>query len=139
MPVTRLDHVNVLTADIHAARDFFAAVLGLAEGYRPPFRSPGYWMYSGDQAVVHISDASNHERTHVDDARGEAIRGQAAVDHVAFRCAGYGEMTERFRQLGIAYHEADVPATMIHQVFVDGPNGLGIELIFAASEVAAPV
>ncbi|HEY4441288.1 MAG TPA: VOC family protein [Candidatus Elarobacter sp.] len=136
MPVTRLDHINVLTSEIDAARDFFVRVLGVTEGYRPPFRSPGHWLYAGDRAIIHISDAGNHEQTHVEDLRGESLRGQQTVDHVAFGCEGYAEMTERFRRDGIAYHEADVPATQIHQVFVDGPGGIGLELIFAQAEVA---
>lgn len=139
MPVTRLDHINVLSADIDATRDFFVAVLGVAPGYRPPFSSPGHWLYHGDQAVIHISDAGNHEQTHVDDLRGAPIRGQSAVDHVAFRCDGYAEMTDRLRRLGIAFREADVPVAKVHQVFVDGPNGLGVELIFAPAEVVARV
>jgi len=139
VPVTRLDHINVLTTDIDATRDFFVAVLGVQAGYRPPFRSPGHWLYSGDQPIIHISDAGNHEQTHVDDRRGEPVRGQSAVDHVAFGCEGYAAMTEHLRRLGIAYREADVPATTIHQVFVDGPGGIGLELIFARAEVAAPV
>src|SRR5215467_10559735 len=34
MAVMRFDHVNILTADIDAARDFFIAVLGLRPGNR---------------------------------------------------------------------------------------------------------
>ncbi len=137
MPVTRLDHINVLASDITAARDFFVKVLGVTDGYRPPFRSPGYWLYCDGRAIIHISDARNHEQTHVDDIRGAPLRGQQTVDHVAFGCDGYAEMTGRFRRDGIAYHEAVVPATEIHQVFVDGPDGLGLELQFSQAEVTA--
>src|SRR5579884_1246641 len=103
MPVTRLDHINVLTTDVDAARDFFVRVLGVTAGHRPPFRTPGHWLYCGDRAIIHISDARNHEQTHVDDRRGEGVRGQQTVDHVAFGCDGYVEMTERFRREGIAF------------------------------------
>jgi lactoylglutathione lyase len=139
MPVTRIDHINVLATDIDAARDLLVRVLGVTAGYRPPFRSPGHWLYCDGRAITHISDAGNHEQTHVDDVRGESLRGQQTVDHVAFACDGYAEMTERFRRDGIAYHEADVPAIDIHQVFVDGPGGLGLELQFARAEVAAAI
>jgi catechol 2,3-dioxygenase-like lactoylglutathione lyase family enzyme len=139
VPVTRLDHVNVLTADIDGARDFLISVLGVTAGYRPPFRSPGHWLYAGDRAIIHISHAENHEQTHTGNRRGEAVGGQQTVDHVAFGCEGYAAMTERLRALGLRYHEADVPATEIHQVFVDGPGGIGLELCFARSEIAAPV
>jgi catechol 2,3-dioxygenase-like lactoylglutathione lyase family enzyme len=137
MAVARFDHVNLLTADIHATRDFFVAVLGLEPGFRPPFRSPGYWLYQGDQALIHISDASDHEQTHVDDI-GAVTTGadHPAVDHLAFRCEGYAETTRRLQQLGIAYHEANVPFFDDRQLFVDGPEGVTLELIFPAAEVA---
>jgi len=137
MPVTRLDHVNVLTGDVDEARDFFVAVLGVTAGYRPPFRSPGHWLYAGDRAIIHVSHAGDHEQTHTDDHRGETVGGQQTVDHVAFGCEDYAAMIARLRELGLRYHEADVPATEIHQVFVDGPGGVGLELCFARSEVAA--
>lgn len=137
MPVAHFDHVNILTADIEAAREFFVAVLGLTPGDRPPFRSPGYWLYHGSQALIHISDASNHEQTHVDDIGAVRTGGHPAVDHIAFRCEGYVETTRRLRDLGIGFHEADVPYAEDRQVFVDGPDGITLELIFAPAEVAA--
>jgi len=137
MPVTRLDHINVLSTDIDAARDFLVRVLGVRSGYRPPFNSPGHWLYCGDRAIIHISDAGNHEQTHADDLRGASVGGQQTIDHVAFACEGYGEMMQGFRRDGVAFHEADVPATGIHQVFVDGPGGIGLELQFLQADVAA--
>jgi catechol 2,3-dioxygenase-like lactoylglutathione lyase family enzyme len=135
MAVARFNHVNVLTADIHATRDFFVAVLGLEPGFRPPFASPGYWLYQGDLALIHISDAANHEQTHVEDIGAVATSAShSAVDHLAFRCEGYAETTTRLRQLGIAFHEATVPFFDDRQLFVDGPDGVTLELIFPATE-----
>lgn len=136
MAVKRFDHINILTGDIDAARDFFVSVLGVAPGPRPPFRSPGHWLYHDGVAMIHISDASNHEQTHVDDFGAVETNGRrAAVDHVAFRCEGYRETTERLRASSIAFHEATVPAAADRQVFVDGPDGITLELIFAPDEV----
>jgi catechol 2,3-dioxygenase-like lactoylglutathione lyase family enzyme len=139
MAVTSFDHVNVLTDDIKKTRDFFVAVLGVAEGPRPPFRSPGYWLYQGDTAIIHISDTSNHEQTHVGGGTHSdaAQQGRGGVDHIAFRCAGYGEMKQRLRELGIVSHEADVPGAGLRQVFVDGPNNVTLELIFTAADLVA--
>jgi glyoxylase I family protein len=138
MAVARFDHINVLTADIDATRDFFVDVLELTVGTRPPFRSPGYWLYQDAQPVVHISDASNHEQTHVEDIGAVRTSAKhAAVDHVAFRCEGYVETTLRLRRIGLAFHEADIPFIGDRQVFVDGPDGLTLELIFARAEIVA--
>ena len=135
MTVTRFDHINILTGDIDGMRDFLARVLGVVPGWRPPFRSPGYWLYNGDQAIFHISDARNHEQTHVEDIGAVETGAKGAVDHLAFRCKGYREMTERLRLLGLAFHEADLPYANDRQVFVDGPDNVTLELIFTQADV----
>lgn len=136
--VERLDHVNITTGDLTRTVSFLTAVLGLEDGPRPPFGTPGNWLYSDGQAVVHVSDAGNKEQTHADDpSSGDASRGGARgiVDHVAFRCTGYARVMAKLRELGIATHEADVPATGLHQVFVDGPDAVSFELIFTPEDV----
>src|ERR1700681_3329517 len=90
MSVTTLDHVNILTADVARAKEFCVTVLGLEEGPRPPFSSPGFWLYAGGTAVVHISFSGHKELTHAADAsRGNAahVVVPGSVDHVAFRCS----------------------------------------------------
>jgi catechol 2,3-dioxygenase-like lactoylglutathione lyase family enzyme len=38
----RLDHVTIETRDAPGMIGFLEAVLGVREGYRPPFPSPGH-------------------------------------------------------------------------------------------------
>ena len=57
MPINGFAHVNVSTKDLTRARKFYAEILGLKDGYRPPFSRPGAWMYLEDQPIVHISTA----------------------------------------------------------------------------------
>jgi catechol 2,3-dioxygenase-like lactoylglutathione lyase family enzyme len=135
MSLTRFDHINVLTSDIDRMRDFLVGVLGVTPGWRPPFRSPGYWLYHDDVAIFHISDATNHEQTHVDDIGAVATGARASVDHLAFRCAGYRAMTDRLRAKGIGFHEEDVPYADDRQVFVDGPDAITLELLFTRADV----
>ncbi len=80
----RLDHVTLRTADLDVTRTFLQDLLGLAVGYRPNFGFPGYWLYHGDEPIVHLipGDATSSGRI------GEMI------DHVAFRLEGYAS----FRQ-----------------------------------------
>jgi catechol 2,3-dioxygenase-like lactoylglutathione lyase family enzyme len=139
MSVTALDHVNILTADVTRTKAFCVSVLGLEEGARPPFGTPGAWLYAGGTAVVHISYTGAKERTHVADAsRGDAslVVAVGSVDHVAFRCSGYRQTMEKLRALGIAAHETDIPGLGDHQVFIDGPD-VSFELIFSPADVAA--
>jgi lactoylglutathione lyase len=139
MSISTLDHVNILSRDIPRTTAFLTGVLGLEEGQRPPFGTPGAWLYANGRAVVHVSSPANKERTHAGDtSTGDATAtvATAAVDHVAFRCTGYRKMLAKLRSLGIPSHEADVPGTGDHQIFVDGPD-VTFELIFAAADVAA--
>jgi catechol 2,3-dioxygenase-like lactoylglutathione lyase family enzyme len=139
MSITTLDHINILSRDIPRTTAFLTGVLGLQDGPRPPFGTPGAWLYAGGRAVVHVSSPANKERTHAGDtSTGDATAtvATAAVDHVAFRCTGYRETVAKLRALGIASHEADVPGTGDHQIFVDGPD-LTFELIFTPADVAA--
>ena len=138
--VRTLDHVNILTGDVERTTAFMTSVLGLEDGPRPPFGTPGHWLYRNGTAVVHVSDARNKEVTHALDAsRGDAAKGGARgiVDHVAFRCSGYRATLDRLRSLGIPFHEGTVPGTGDRQVFVDGPDDVSFELIFSAADAAS--
>jgi catechol 2,3-dioxygenase-like lactoylglutathione lyase family enzyme len=138
MSVTSLDHVNILSADVPRTVGFLTSVLGLEDGPRPPFRSPGAWLYANGIAVVHVSSAGDKERTHAGDASlGDSshVPAPASVDHVAFRCTGYRETMARLRALGIPAHESEVPGRGDRQVFVDGPD-VSFELIFSPADVA---
>jgi catechol 2,3-dioxygenase-like lactoylglutathione lyase family enzyme len=140
MNVQALDHVNILTGDVERTRGFLTSVLGLEDGPRPAFGTPGHWLYRNGTAIVHVSDARQKEVTHALDAsQGDDAKGGARgiVDHVAFRCSGYRATMERLRSLGIPVHEATIPGAGDRQVFVDGPDDVSFELIFSAADVAA--
>ena len=51
MPINKLAHFSVRTTDVEASRQFYVEVLGFKEGFRPPFKFPGLWLYrGGDEA-----------------------------------------------------------------------------------------
>jgi catechol-2,3-dioxygenase len=127
MPVTAFDHYN-LRADgpmLDRLRDFYRDVVGLTVGDRPPFRRFGYWLYSGERAVLHLSLADDGEQ------RPAAVNTFA---HAAFNCTGRAELEQRLKALGIPYRTAQVPLLKIAQLFFRDPAGNGIELQFDASE-----
>ena len=139
MDVRALDHVNILTGDVDRTAGFLTSVLGLEDGPRPAFGTPGRWLYRKGIAVVHVSDARDKEVTHAKDAsQGDASKGGAKgiVDHVAFRCSGYRETLAQLRALGVPVHEATIPGIGDRQVFVDGPDDVSFELIFSAADAA---
>jgi catechol 2,3-dioxygenase-like lactoylglutathione lyase family enzyme len=128
MHVQRLDHVNILSHDLEATRAFYVDVVGLRAGERPPFTSPGLWLYADTIPVIHVNGL---------DAADARVAGSGSVDHIAFRVAGLASMRERIRRNGIAASECIVPRNGDLQIFVCDPSGVKIELTFAAAEVAA--
>ena len=54
MPLGGLQHYTIEPADLERTKDFYCDVLGLENGDRPPLDFPGYWLYSGGVATVHL-------------------------------------------------------------------------------------
>lgn len=130
MPLRNLNHLLVLADDLEATRAFYEEVLGLSVGPRPPFGFPGYWLYLGDRAVVHLAQRGA-ERGGTSDGAGTG-----AIDHVAFEATGLADMVARLERHAVALQHRKVPGQGLHQVFVRDPNGVKIELNFAAAEGA---
>lgn len=123
MPQMRLNHVTVRTDDLEATRDFYQDYLGLKTGPRPPLGFPGYWLYAGDDAVVHLVPKSN--------GIGGGPSGDTGnFDHIAFTAYGYDGLRTLLQQRGIVFREQEVPETPIRQFFFEDPNRVMIELNF---------
>ena len=127
----RLDHYTLRTRKPEETVRFYCAAVGLTEGWRPGFRFPGHWLYLGDRPVVHIvsiTDNENELRGYTGKSGSEA--GSGSIDHIAFRCDGLADMQERLLGLGLPFRERVVPDLEQHQLFVQDPNGVTIELVF---------
>jgi hypothetical protein len=121
-------------------------VLGLTVGPRPNFPFPGYWMYSGDHgdienATVHLIGMDPNDpvglKAYLGDRDVSSLHGTGAVDHVAFFATGLAQMLEHLRGMDIAPRQRTVPNIGLHQLFLDDPNGVTIELNYPAAEQAA--
>ena len=116
--IRALDHINIRTADLAATKAFFIDVLGLTEGWRPPFPFPGAWLYAGEKDVVHLVQV---------DQPAAASEG-SALDHFAFDIEDYEEALTRVRATGLKFFETSVPGSSVKQIFVRELNGVNIEL-----------
>jgi catechol 2,3-dioxygenase-like lactoylglutathione lyase family enzyme len=141
-----LNHYSIRTTDLAATRDFYTQVLGLSDGPRPPFPFPGIWMYNGshDQvanAVVHIigMDKNNPEglKQYLGDRDVSTLHGTGAVDHIAFFATGLADMLVHLGTIGVPYRERTTPSIGLHQLFLDDPCGLVVELNYPQAEKAA--
>lgn len=131
MAVTRIDHYNLRAPRdlLDELRDFYTAVVGLQAGPRPPFQSPGYWLYAGAEAVLHLSEASANEVHH------RHVSG--TFDHVAYSCTDLPGFESRLRACGVGYTRGEVPLRGLTQLFFSDPAGNGVELSFAGAGTGA--
>ncbi len=130
MPLTRIEHLLVLTDDIDATRDFYVEALGLREGERPPLEFPGSWLYLGEVPTVHVADrrAFSEHSERVGIPASAAAKSTGAVDHIAFNGTGYEALRARLRKFGLEPAENEVPDIGMRQLFLEDPNGLKIEI-----------
>jgi catechol 2,3-dioxygenase-like lactoylglutathione lyase family enzyme len=141
-----LNHFSIRTTDIDASRAFYEKVLGLSVGPRPDFPFPGLWMYNGDHAhvanaMVHIIGIDKNDpnglKQYLGDMDEAKLHGSGAVDHIALMTTGLAGMLVHLKQLGVPCRERTVPSIGLHQVFVDDPSGIVIELNYPAVEKSA--
>jgi catechol 2,3-dioxygenase-like lactoylglutathione lyase family enzyme len=122
MGIEAFQHVNTRSADVERTREFYETVIGLTVGPRPPFSFRGYWLYLGEQAVLHLVQRADGDRHH---------EGTGNLDHVAFFASDYEGMRRRLVDRSLPFREAVVPRDGTRQIFVKDPDGLTIELNFA--------
>jgi catechol 2,3-dioxygenase-like lactoylglutathione lyase family enzyme len=137
MPLSHLEHFLIQAEDLEATRDWYVGVLGLRDGPHPDFGFPVHWLYIGESDVLHLTQggaAVSENRKRYLGQESMATRGSGVVDHVAFRATGLDEMVARLERLGVAYKERQVDEQGLYQLFLFDPNGVKIELNFAAAE-----
>ena len=127
MALTRLNHVTVRTDNLEVTRDFYQDLLGLNVGPRPPLGFPGYWLYAGDEPVVHLVPENNG-------IGGGPSKDTGHFDHVAFTASGLNVMRDNLRLRGIRFRDQKVPGTSMRQIFLEDPNRVMIELNFPSGQ-----
>ena len=141
-----LNHFSIRSLEIEKTTEFFSKLLGLTVGPRPDFPFPGVWLYNGDDsswanAVLHLIAIDKNNPNGLKQYLGErdpgSLYGSGAVDHIAFFATGLEEKIALLKELKLPYRERTVPAIELHQIFLDDPNGVVIELNYPAEEKAA--
>jgi hypothetical protein len=64
----------------------------------------------------------------------QQLKGSGALDHVAFFATGLADMMSRLKSLNIEPRCRDVPGIGLHQLFLDDPNGIVVELNYPFAE-----
>ena len=131
MPVEMLEHYTIRCTSLERTRDFYRDVLGLVVGDRPKFPFKGYWLYLGDQPIIHMQN------------RGEGMGGRgdtypaAAELTAAWEHAAYFELyddalptLEALRECGVklgllSNSSRDLDAFVVH-------HGLEVDAILTS-------
>ena len=129
MAIVGLNHFNIVapTQLMARVRDFYVDVLGLAEGYRPDFGIPGYWLYAGENALVHLVDGGTTGST----SGAASGTGTGHLDHIAFTATDLDGTESCLKARGWEYKKIEYPDFHLTQLFTHDPIGLGVEMNFA--------
>ena len=143
MALTKLAHFSIRTTDLERSCAFYERILGFRRGYRPPFDFPGAWLYMGDDerdyGTVHIIGVDPDNAAGLSaylGAKSLPASGTGTLDHIAFLATGVQQMWATLRAEGIPWRDRTVPSLGLHQVFIEDPSGVTIELNYPAAEVA---
>ncbi len=125
MAVSAMNHFTILTDDLDATLAFYADLLGLTPGARPPFTFPGAWLYAagGGEAILHVVAG-----------RDRRLLVPGVIDHMAFTAHGLAGVLQKLRDRSIAYDLRRLPAYGTWQLFFLDPNGAKVELDFDPAE-----
>lgn len=132
-----INHFLIRTSDLIGMVQFFENSIGLYQGDRPAFGFPGAWLYSDKKPIIHLSENSSSDKMAIKEqadylgsSKNSTHFGTGIIDHIAFSGMDYSDLKDRLKQYKIKYFERSIPLTGEHQVFVDGPEGLRIEIQF---------
>jgi catechol 2,3-dioxygenase-like lactoylglutathione lyase family enzyme len=127
MTATAMNHFTILTNDLDKTLGFYAELLDLHPGPRPPFKFPGAWLYArdGKDPILHVIAGK---------PKGELIKG--VIDHMAFTGRDLKALVNKLQTRGIEYDLRQLPEYGTWQLFFFDPNDAKIELDFDRSEHA---
>ena len=115
----KLDHINIRTNDIEGVKDAFVRFLRLDVGYRPPFKTQGYWLYGEEYPIIHLTKTDN-----------DPGNSTGALHHVAFKGDDFDSLIARLEQDGIEHDKRVVPVSGVRQIFFKINHNIMVEVDF---------
>jgi catechol 2,3-dioxygenase-like lactoylglutathione lyase family enzyme len=142
MKVRRLDHVFIGTDRLLETRDFYVELLGLTEGPRPKLKSKGFWLYAGEDAVIHLVEKGTNPDAPAGADEGtdrkpmkqggaaddQNVLETGSDDHIALSVEDSSGAVQFMKDNGLPYWDRLLADRGLYQVFVRDPNGVVVEL-----------
>lgn len=124
MPVTEINHINLRTPyeTMLKLKDFYCDVVGLKVGPRTGFTSRGFWLYIGDNDVLHLAEYRGED--------APLTHALTSFDHVSFTCTDDVAMEAHLRAHNIPYTIRLLPDLQVKLINFKDPVGNGVELNF---------
>ena len=121
--ILSINHIQLVAEKnlVIQLKDFYCNIVGLSEGFRPPFERFGFWLYIGDKDVVHLITPKEGDNRSLQ---------KSSYDHVAFKTSDYQSVLKRLKALNIPFEEKPIPGMTAHQIFLRDPAGNRVELNF---------
>ncbi|MCZ2722550.1 hypothetical protein O1D97_13265 [Marinomonas sp. 15G1-11] len=118
-----IDHINISAPKdvIEQEKVFLMDVFDLLDGKKSSTAQAGYWLYYGEQAVVHLTFSDQH-------AANEIPR---YLDHVAFRLTNFDAFVQKLVDRQVQHQIFSTPETGERQVFFHTPSGIRLEANFS--------
>jgi len=118
----QIDHINISAPRdlLEEVREFYCTILEFQEGFRPGLPGRGYWLYSDNKPLIHLSERADRQPA---DKRGY-------LDHIAFRSSDLGTLKDRLSRLGVEYRSSYLEEFNMTQLFFMDPAGTGLEVNF---------
>ena len=124
MQIGRLDHVNLRTEQLDTMIEWYTRILGMKIGPRPNFGFPGAWMYSGEDAVVHLVGVEASE------GAGAGSEVKLKLEHFALAATGRDTFEARLSEAGEKFEIIDISDFGITQYNIWDPDGNHIHIDF---------
>ena len=124
--IGKLDHVNLRTHQLDKLVAWYARVLNIHAGKRPNIPIPGAWLYTGEQATIHVNVAENVPK--VDNP---------TLEHFSFQARGLKDFIARLKTEKEPYETVLVPGVNLVQVNVFDPDGNHIHIDFGHDEASS--
>ncbi len=122
----RFDHLSLRAKNPERMKTFLCELLGLTVGFRPNLSFDGYFLYAGDNDLVHIFPRQDSHG--VPPSESNTLAEENIVHHVSFHSDDYDELMTRIAVLELNYSVSQVPDTGVKQIFVRAPENLLVEI-----------